>query len=739
MRTKKILGLLLAMLCVFTLGAFVGCTTDIEDSSPDGEKQLDSIVYLSGMPQEVIKGTDPVYANVKIKAVYSDASEEEITYNQTDFQIQLDNSEVNAQVQATITYKEKTCTVDVAVVEFIVSSVEMPEFVNDYQARVGEESEFKDKTQEYLVGADSAFYFSPKVTVRNKDGRVVYDEAGEIKIAAEVYILNGEEYELLDNPGVYVDIDQNKASFDFTEQAVGKKFKLAVRPDALTSSQMQEGNIEKYTKQFEFKVVEGYNVYSVAELLLWDNRDGTDGIWASHVDAGKEIADLLKSKGITADPKQLKGLVLQTNLDVKKEDLPSCFFYSPENDPEVFASLDAESERYKNLNGSLKDDVYFAYRKLGSTGTFFLEGNYYTVSVENIPKIVKQNTDTTYKKEPGDVIAHSKLLWAIGDSYTNADSTSNTECVSISNVNLVGNCNRQDDVWSGGMIFYESVAAKTNITNTIARRWYITAFTDQCADEHQLTLDKVIFEDDYNSIIYSCGGILDVKDSILRGAGGPVIIADHLAPESKNGRLGAGGWITKITADDNSVLQSYVTGQEGWFASMGAQSAASQIATIDTLFNSFNRTYLTEVNGKKCMNLVVVFKKDETYSLADTFAHIDGYAQIGSGENAHVYNFAETYTNAFVYGALCGSGAPIFQSKTSTGIVAYNPTSNQIYTLTGGTTPVDIITVVTNYMMGNTSAVPAVFTDQGYLNLFLGTSGIQGYIGILLGDYKALK
>lgn len=739
MRTKKILGLLLAMLCVFTLGMFVGCITDIEDSSSDGAKQLDSIVYLSGMPQEVIKGADPVYANVKIKAVYSDASEEEITYNQTDFQIELDNSEVNAQVQATITYKEKTCTVDVAVVEFIVSSVEMPEFVNDYQAMVGEDSEFKDKTQEYLVGSDSAFYFSPKVTIRNKDGRVVYDEAGEIKIAAEVYILNGEEYELLDNPGVYVDIDQNKASFDFTEQAVGKKFKLAVRPDALTSAQMQEGNIEKYTKQFEFKVVEGYNVYSVAELLLWDNRNDNGYIWEGHEQAGEAIAEFLQTKGITADPKQLKGLVLQTNLDVKKEDLPSCFFYSPETDPEVFASLDPESEKYKNLNGSLKDGVYFAYRKLGKNGTFFLEGNYYTISVENIPKIVKQNTDTAYTKDPGDVIAHTKLLWAVGEAGTNEESVSYTECIDIKNVNLVGNCNRQDDVWSGGMIFYESVFAKTNITNTIARRWYITAFTDQCADNHQLTLDKVIFEDDYNSIIYSCGGILDVKDSILRGAGGPVIIADHLAPESQNGREGAGGWITKITVDDNSILQSYVTGQEGWFASMGAQGAASTIASIDTLFNYFNRTYLTEVNGKKCMNLVVVFKKDATYTLADTFAHIDGYAKIGSGENAHTYNFAEAYTNAFVYGSLCGTGMPVFQGKTSTGIVAYNPTGKQLYTLTGGTTSVDVSTLIANYMTGNTSAVPAAFTDQGYLNLFVGNPGSQGYIGILLGDYKALK
>lgn len=738
MKTKKLLSLLLAIVCVFAVGAFAACTTDI-DSSTDGTKQLESIVYLSGMPQEVIKGTAPVYANVKIKAVYSDDSEEEVTYNESDFQIELDNSAVNAQAQATITYKGKTCTTDVAVVEFLVSSVEMPEFVNDYQAMTGEESEFKDKTQEYLVGSDSAFYFSPKVTVRNKEGRVVYDEAGEIKIAAQVYMLNDEEYELLDNPGVYVDINQETAAFDFTQEAVGKKFKITVRPDALTSTQMQEENIGKYTKEFEFKVIEGYNVYSVAELFLWDNRAISTGVVVEQVQAGNDVAAFLKAKGITANPNELKGLVLQTNLDIKKEDLPASFFYSPETDPEVFASLDPETDKYKNLNGSLKDSVYMAYRKLGAQGTFFLEGNYYTISTENLPKIVKQNTDTKYEKDPGDVVAHTKLLWAIGDSINNAESVNNTECVNISNVNLVGNCNRQDDVWSGGMIFYESWYAKANITNTIARRWYITAFTTECADNHQLTLDKVIFEDNYNSIIYSCGGILDVKDSILRGAGGPVIIADHLAPDSKNGREGAGGWISKITVDDNSELQSYVTGQEGWFASMGATAEAATITSFDTLFNAFNRTFLTEVNGKKCMNLIVVFKKDTSYSLADAFGKIYGYAQIGSGENAHTYNFAEQYTDGFAYGPLCGSGAPVFQGKTATGIAAYNPSANQLYTLAGGMTPLDVTTLVANYMMGNTTALPAVFADQGYLNLFVGNPGSQGYVGVLLGDYRAAK
>ena len=113
-------------------------------------------------------------------------------------------------------------------------------------------------------------------------------------------------------------------------------------------------------------------------------------------------------------------------------------------------------------------------------------------------------------------------------------------------------------------------------------------------------------------------------------------------------------------------------------------------------------------------------------------------AKLKLGSN-HILDFEDPYTKAFIYNPnFLGSGAPIFQSSTPAGIIAYAGLQSIpvapyqlpiLYTLAGG--PVD-------YLTGQHLQLP-IAQDTGYLNLFFGPAGSQGYMGIVLGDYRAVN
>ncbi len=396
------------------------------------------------------------------------------------------------------------------------------------------------------------------------------------------------------------------------------------------------------------------------------------------------------------------------------------------------------------LNGSLKDSRNLIQRELGQTGTFDFEGNYHTISAENMPMIVKDSGDSEFTKNPESVVSHTALFRIVGESVSTA--ANYTEQGRMNNVNFIGNLNRQDGVWSGGCIMIKTFGAAVEINNVVASRWYSSVFSDKNTENNHVVLNKVDFKDNYNSILYAWGGVITINESTLKGAGGPVIIGTHVSMNSTTeGRDGTGGWIAKIYADSASELESTVTGQEGWFAEMKAQAAAAQIIAMDGLFTPFNRTFTTgsksvTVDGTettlKTMNFVAIFRQDGAYSL--TFGKIGGYAKIGDGDNAHVFDYEAAYTKT-VLDAFKGSGAPVIQSSLS-GIIAYagndsNGIPKIILPLSGSKTPIDFRATAA----GDPANYPQIFKDTGYLNIFYGSQGGEGYMGILLGNYRAVK
>ncbi len=728
---KKLLMILLTIVMVCSFGLAVACDS-VDDSSSNSSsssssvvetKEITSVELVEGMPATVFQGATPSLKNIKIKVSYSDGSVEEVLYGdatKADFTVTCDTENLG-DTTASVSYKGVAFEVSIKVV-FDIDSVTMPAFVNDFNAQKGETSNFKDKTQIYTVGTEGLFYFSPIVTAWVDDEPVKLDAPGDVEIVASLEILNGEAYEAVVEMANYVEVNAKMASFDFTDEAVGNTFKLTVYPAFSDPSK-----ISSYSRSFEFKVIDAYNAYTATDLLLWDNTQ-------------QAVADFRTEKGITADASAIKGIVLHSNISLTASDLPSSFFYHESVDTSAFAGLSAEKKA--RLEGSLKDSVDIFFRNLGETGTFVFEGNYFTLDASAIPFVMKETGDNTLEIAPTSIVSHANFFKIEGVADRN--STTATESFDIKNLNLIGNLNRQEaNISSGGLIFIKAHQAKSNFYNIVSKRWYINAFGQKNAVNHEVVFDHCIFEDSYNCMIYSWGGLIQIKNSRLYGAGGPAIIADHVSPTSTtSGRTGSGGWTSNIVIDEKSTVASYVTSQEAWFKEFNASSAVSGIMALDTLFKGFGRTFTTEISGeggtnKTMINLAIILKSGDAEAM--TFDPISGKVSIGAN---HKLDFDSAYTSAFLAG-FKGTGAPIFQSTTEAGIIAYGGQQSApyemlpvLYTLTGGMTPVgfDLSTGVPV----PDQQLPLFMQDTGYLNLFYATAGSQGYMGVVLGDYKAV-
>ena len=721
---KKVAVFLLAVVSVLSLCAFAACGVS-------KEAKVTGITYVSGMPEEVTVNRTPDYSALKIKATYDDNTEKEIAYNATDFTVEFDNKTVAENVKVKITYKGFTCETTVNVTnKYFVGMVEQPEFVTAYKSVAT--SDFKDKTAPYYVGNYNEFLFVPVVTMVNATNDIYeVKESGELEFAAEVLLVDGDSTSTIENAADYYTYDGERSAFKFTAAADGKTFRISAHPVDLNETQM--ANVKKYTVTFDVTVKDGYyNVYNAVDLLVMENRIEM----GNNEREAQPMKDFKVAHGINFNTNDVKGLVFQANVEVGKEDFPAEYFWTAE-----------EVGNYTKFIGSLKDSTYMIRRDLGTNGQFAIEGNYFTLNAEKMPKVLVEN-NTEFNKNANEVVAHSKLFYVYGLSQHN--NSANTESFAVNNLNFLGNINRTDGdttgegekFQSGGLIFMEVNGAKVDLNNCIAKCWYITAFSSTTSENHFLTVNKCIFVDDYNSIFYIWGGIIELKETDAYGAGGPVFIADHCRYDSDDGRDGtAGGWTSDIRIDESSTVYSYVTGQEGWFKQMGATGMAAQIIALDALFNAGGTTFRKTIDGKQVMNIVALYKAGNADSATGLFENAtSGKGKFGKNQFSMNGGVLDAFMNTAIgaNGLTIGnSGMPIFYGSNPTTLIAYNPQAEQQIPFVLALELASSGGVVTSMEQ---FAGLGIFKDNGgYLNALIGDSGKPGKIGIVFGDYGKLS
>lgn len=618
--------------------------------------------------------------DIIVIAKYDDGTEKEVS----DVTFEGISTDTIGEKTLKATYKGFTCEIIITVVEapfarnYYVAGIQEPEFVveltankkvntyTDQLQNTGNKG-FVDISRLHKVGNDNPFKFSPVLKIEEFDSVDDYDEIDSgYPIAADVYMkeAEGSTYQLLTtNLATFVSIDADAHEFQFTDAAEGKFFKIAVRPD-FEIIPGDDGDYEQAidnqnnrfkSVEFEFKVVDGYNVYNAADLSIVDNSND-ENKWAG-----------LKSAEMIAKSRTTKAAILQGNIVIEKEDIPSIHFYSA-NDPE-FGSIAGKMD---NEDHYVARGVVYK-RVIADKDSFKMEGNYFTISLDEDFPLITVPMESLGQEE---VLTPSTTLFAFIDDYTeyrdfveaNQNSVekgivdSEEETCEINNVSFMGNNNKNEKTArnEAGMTCYKTENVNFTIDNCLSQAWYIAHYLEGSSysgDNVTHTLKNCTSFDSYNTLMYIEGARnVVIENSWLIGAGGPVMICDEAIADidyNNDDDTDDEGEIFKFKTNvlvKNSKLESWVVGTEAWFDQMHARDLAAQIKQMDQIIREpFSMDPNVEKKGigltildddtKSKMNIVAVYK-------STTVTNPTKYCQIDGSFNVEGFNYGLDFSYA---------------------------------------------------------------------------------------------
>ena len=612
-------------------------------------KEVTAIAYASGLADAINQGAILAKTGLKLTATYEGATKTldyDMIANVVEF-TGYDTSVAGDQT-VTITLGSLVTTHDITVImnnddiidyeapAFLTSRTITQNTYTDYFNDATHVKGFAETNHMYVVGNQNPWKFLPVVHV--DDGTDEGAISDKVHTTVKVYLGAQVANEALlegDDLATYVTIDNyNYQTYDFTADAADQIFTIVVTPYGINDS--------IHTWTFTFKVIDGYNIYDAKDLSILDNMDGASS--DDHNTAGKwtewrNANDVEFYNGIT--PNDVTAIVFQNNIDLHASDVPSVQFWDKDSKGgdltlEQAIAQNINLSTYNYFKGSVKDrmntydynhgDKYseFVYTRKIDSGTFTIEGNYYRLSIENYPRVQYITADGSVftggddPQNPGTpIVTHATMFSFQGKDAPNE--AMNCHFV-MRDINLMGNAGRTENVQdSGGLLGIKKKNAEMTIENVLSQKWFINFMNDEGVSHgsdynsekwgyaNSLSLKKVNVFDSYNTLIYNWSGALNIEDSHLIGAGGPVMICDHVG---NNENTGAGGTISKVNVK-NSVLQSWVAGTEGWFVAFGATALANMIKATDAAYLSVSdntKTILKNKNGITLMNLVAVYK-----------------------------------------------------------------------------------------------------------------------------------
>lgn len=616
---KKIFMFLSLLLVTLTL---VGCV----GTGNGGQKEKEYTVIFNTNGGTVIESVkvkegekltlpeEPVKTDFKFLGWYEDSL----------FKVEFDEEK---EITENITLFAKWEVITQILVLDISLNENLVKYLASKEEKENKKTEFFDREQSYKVGSLNEWKFEPEISLITFNPETLETNPVIVKqweYNVKVFKLVAGTYQDVTDDSEYIEsVDDVKCTIDFTNKAVGDEFKVSVSPKGLTEKQMDK--IQEYTVQFEFEVVEGYNAYTALDLAYYENR--TEG------DDAAAWVKFKQEKGIST-AEEIKSVILHTDINVTKDDVPSYFFYQE-------SDLNPSDPDYARALGSLKDNLaLYSFKKDNSE--FTLNGNYFTISASTIKEVVRESGQITVE---GEVISHASLFFAEGENSS----------ISFENINIVGNAPRVENaIKSGGIIIVKS-GVKTKFYNNIISCSFITFFGELNTNEFLIESCKAY--DAFNSFVYNWGSSnIIIKNSELIGAGGPVIIQDHAYSTNADG-----GYVPNTTIID-SVLESYVTGTEGWFTIVKASAIVPQIKALDAIFNMFGRSFLKTNKDQSLtyLNFICVNKSGDAETI--TSQKVSGSVSIDDATFNYGKNdpyLAALLEQTFVL------GAPTFQSSNS--------------------------------------------------------------------------
>lgn len=550
-----------------------------------------------------------------------------------------DSTSSSSKPSISVTPSTSNSTINKVYVESVELNSNITKFLNN---KSSSSNKFMDKTKNMIVGDDNNFKFKPIVKFVDENDLPV--EVNDITFDIELYENKSDVYEKVVDASTYFDsLDNVNCEVNFNDAAVGKKFKIAVAPSGIEKSKAS-----KFTKEFEIEVSDGFNVYNPKEFAYFNkDRDyNSEYEESTGISVIKAWEDFKVANKLT-DTNEKNAFILQCDIEITDNDLPKEFFYH-EGDKDYKAQLEGTLRDYSNI-------YYHTFsnndEKLG------LYGNYFTLNASKI-SLVKQELDYDGSvTNVNQVISHSTLFrtekkdGVTGESFVMRD------------LNLIGNSQRKEDLaLGGGIILHKNHSVKALAENNISNSWFITYFIEYIGSDY--VINKCYARDNFNSFIYNYGGNVTIKNSDMEGTGGPIIIQDHVYYSS-----GATEHIAHAVIE-NSRLENWVSGEEGWFQLVGATALVPGVKVLSSLFAQYGRSFVKtrKINNEdvQFFNFICVNKNSR-----NLMGVCEGSIKI---DNSAIFDFGKSTPEAFgaFYSNIkkASNEAPIFQS--STGGFAYS-------------------------------------------------------------------
>lgn len=561
-----------------------------------------------------------------------------------------DSTSSSSKPSISVTPSTSNSTINKVYVESVELNSNITKFLNN---KSSSSNKFMDKTKNMIVGDDNNFKFKPIVKFVDENDLPV--EVNNITFDIELYENKNDVYEKVIDASTYFDsLDNVNCEVNFNDAAVGKKFKITVAPSGIEKSKAS-----KFTKEFEIEVSDGFNVYNPKEFAYFNkDRDyNSEYEESTGISIIKAWEDFKVANKLT-DTNEKNAFILQCDIEITDSDLPKEFFYH-EGDKDYKAQLEGTLRDYSNI-------YYHTFsnndEKLG------LYGNYFTLNASKI-SLVKQELDYDGTvTNVNQVISHSTLFrtekkdGVTGESFVMRD------------LNLIGNSQRKEDLaLGGGIILHKNHSVKALAENNISNSWFITYFIEYIGSDY--VINKCYARDNFNSFIYNYGGNVTIKNSDMEGTGGPIIIQDHVYYSS-----GATEHIAHAVIE-NSRLENWVSGEEGWFQLVGATALVPGVKALSSLFAQYGRSFVKtrKINNEdvQFFNFICVTKNSRNLMGA-----CEGSIKI---DDSAIFDFSKSTPQAFgaFYSTIkkVSNEAPIFQSSTG-GFAYSNGTQMLDYTNT---------------------------------------------------------
>lgn len=611
--------------------------------------------------------------------------------------------------------------------------------ISDPTKTLSEDKFFITDNSTYKVGDDNPFKFLPEIDVYDANFDLIpltsYHSISHVEILESGVFreLNATEM------NTYVIVDNVNSTFDFTETAIGHKFKLRVLPNSEYYI-LKTGIVEL---SFEIEVVEGYNVHTIAELSMLDNHNA---IWAEYKAA----------HGLSMDVKP-KGIILHDDMKVTVNDLPAGFFYTAnditeERMPGINAYTGPDGLGKEAVVGSLKDWVTLYTHDTPVGETFIFDGNFFTVDGQDIPVIRKAAGDTidNWQKTQG---SHAQLFGFPGDGsgeLTNSgDGAQPYEVpipagveteqgeVSMRNMNAIGNGGRENTGLSnGGFIFTKSAATKMTWENVLSRNMFISYFSRKSIPNDTKVKSYINYcksYDSYSTMAYYWGSDDNfINNSILKRSGGSLIISDELWFSGDSAGDYPNRHLSNLTTD-NCQLESKVTGTEPWFVNHNAGSALDQLKALGALFEGYaavpgvNPDHHNIVIEQTYMNVIaLLIRGDNVFD--NTYTELKSVVKINNAsQSLDPFGLSQT---AYAAHAAAGGGQFLTFESANGGRGYFNGTDS--FVIADGYTPVRFDEALGS---GNPIYMQNVsnFFSGEMMNLYLKFSGTSKNIGIVFG------